>query len=70
MLKRKFADRSGWMRVTERKYAQSYLETEEFKGYITLLHTIKVTEPLSLRYDEKDVCIVDNGYMWLQQCDC
>lgn len=36
-------------------------------SYITLLNTIKVTEPLSVNYGERKVCIVDDGYMWLQQ---
>jgi uncharacterized protein len=53
--------------VLKRKYSQSYLETESFKGYITLLNMIEVTEPLWVRYGDKEVCIVDNGYMWLQQ---
>ncbi|MGX6443898.1 DUF402 domain-containing protein [Neobacillus sp. K501] len=67
MLKRKFGDRTGWKRIVSRKYAQSYLDTSEFKGYITLLNTIKVTEPLVVNYNGKNVCIVDDGYMWLQQ---
>ncbi len=67
MLKRKFGDRSEWKRVVKRKYSQSFIETNEFKGYITLLNTIKVTEPLSVSYGEENVCIVDDGYMWLQQ---
>ncbi|MFT4417190.1 DUF402 domain-containing protein [Fredinandcohnia humi] len=66
MLKRKFGDRAEWKRVIERQYAQSYLDTKGFKGYITLLHTIKVTEPLSVNYGQKRICIVDDGYMWLQ----
>lgn len=66
MLKRKFGNRSEWKRVLERKYAQTYLDTNDFKGYITLLNTLRVTEPLSVRYGEKRVCIVDDGYMWLQ----
>lgn len=67
MLKRKFGDRSQWQRVIERKYGQSYLDTKDFKGYITLLKTVKVTEPLSVNYGKKRLCIVDNGYIWLQQ---
>lgn len=67
MLKRKYGDRSDWKRVTERKYAQSYIDSTEFKGYLTLLNTVKVAEPISVRYGEKDVCIVDDGYLWLQQ---
>lgn len=52
-------------RVLGRKYAQAFLDTKEFKGYITLLHVIKVAEPLSVQ--EKNICIVDDGYTWLQQ---
>ncbi|WP_411955055.1 DUF402 domain-containing protein [Alkalibacillus sp. S2W] len=67
MLKRKFGNRSEWKRIIKSKYSQSYLNTKEFKGYITLLNTIQVTEPLSVSYGEKKVKIVDDGYMWLQQ---
>lgn len=67
MLKRKYGDRSDWKRVIERKYAQSYVDTNDFTGYITLLNTIKVAAPISVRYGKNDVCIVDDGYLWLQQ---
>ncbi|RDI39120.1 DUF402 domain-containing protein [Falsibacillus pallidus] len=67
MLERKFGNRPGWQRILERKYAQTYLNTNEFKGYITLLNTIKVSEPLFKKYGEQDICIVDDGYLWLQQ---
>lgn len=66
-LKRKYGNRSEWKRVLQSKYAQSFLDSKEFNGYITLLHTIKVTEPLFVSYGKKNLCIVDNGYMWLQQ---
>lgn len=67
MVKRKYGNRSEWKRVLDRKYAQAFLETKEFKGHITLLHIIKVAEPLFVRYEEKNICIVDDGYIWLQQ---
>ena len=67
MLKRKYGDRADWKRVEKRKYAQAYHNTKEFNGFITLLNTIKVTEPLITQYEDKEICIVDNGYMWLQQ---
>lgn len=67
MLKRKYGDRADWKRVIKRKYSQTYLDNGKYKGYITLLNAIKVTEPLFVRYGEKNVCIVDDGYMWLQQ---
>ncbi|MCM3270425.1 DUF402 domain-containing protein [Paenibacillus elgii] len=66
-LKRKYGDRSDWKRVVERRYAQSYLETESYKGHVTLLEISKVTEPLYVTYDDKNICIADDGYLWLQQ---
>ena len=66
MLERKYANRSEWKRVVERRYVQAYLDTNEFKGYVTLLKVIKVREPLHVQYNEKLVCIVDAGYSWLQ----
>jgi len=67
MIKRKYGDRLDWSRVLQRKYAHSFTDTTIFKGHITLLHTIEVTEPLIVNYDEKSLCIVDDGFMWLQQ---
>jgi uncharacterized protein len=66
MLKRKYGNRADWKRVEKRKYAQTHLNTKDFQGYITLLETVKVKKPLLTRYGDKEVCIVDNGYMWLQ----
>ncbi|UXH44082.1 DUF402 domain-containing protein [Rossellomorea vietnamensis] len=67
MLKRKYGNRADWKRIEQRKYAQVHLHTKEFQGYITLLNTVEVKEPLITRYGEKEICFVDNGYMWLQQ---
>ena len=66
MLKRKYGDRSDWNRILQREFAQSFLNSQEFTGYITLLHAIQVSKPLFFHYGEKNICIVDNGYMWLQ----
>ncbi|MFS1511587.1 DUF402 domain-containing protein [Chengkuizengella sp. SCS-71B] len=43
------------------------MNTDDFEGYITLINITQVAEPLSVKHGEKDICIVDNGYMWLQQ---
>lgn len=67
MLKRKYGDRRNWNRLIKKSYSQKYIDTSEFKGFITLLHAIEVTEPIFVHYGEKKICIVDNGYMWLQQ---
>ncbi|RDU38002.1 DUF402 domain-containing protein [Neobacillus piezotolerans] len=67
MHKRVFGNRPGWKRITKRRYSQSYLVTQEFKGYISLLHTVEVASPLFVEYKTGRICIVDSGYFWLQQ---
>ncbi|MGD6780264.1 DUF402 domain-containing protein [Sutcliffiella horikoshii] len=66
MLKRRHGDRSEWKRIFKRQYTQKFMDTDGFKGYVTLLQIHKVTEPLFVNYEEKSLCIVDDGYMWLQ----
>ncbi|MDI2588320.1 DUF402 domain-containing protein [Psychrobacillus sp. NEAU-3TGS] len=63
---RKYGDRSDWKRIIQREYAQSYVESKDFTGYISLLNLLQVTEPLWVQYGEKKICIVDNAYTWLQ----
>lgn len=69
-MKRKYGDRSNWKRVLEREYAQSYLETDNFKGYLSLLKIAKVKDPLYVKYSDQNICIVNDGYLWLQQFPC
>ncbi|MGE8205509.1 DUF402 domain-containing protein [Heyndrickxia sp. NPDC080065] len=66
MLKRKYGDRSDWKRILKRRYVQSYFELKEFSGYVTLLNMEKVKEQLYAHYNDKKICIVDDGYCWLQ----
>ncbi|MCU9614668.1 DUF402 domain-containing protein [Caldibacillus lycopersici] len=66
MLKRKYGNRSEWKRVKESRYAQTCVETETFRGYITLLQIDRVEAPLYITYETKQICIVDDGYSWLQ----
>lgn len=66
MLKRRFASRSDWKRITKRQYVQTHVENEEFNGTITLLNLDEVSEPLWVQYNEKRICIVDDGYTWMQ----
>lgn len=67
MLKRRYGNRPNWKRVIEKDYKQTYVDSNEFTGYIGLLKIDKVTEPLFVHYNEKSVCIADTGYSWLQQ---
>ncbi|MBS4200801.1 DUF402 domain-containing protein [Bacillus sp. FJAT-49732] len=66
MLKRKYGDRSEWRRVRKRRYIHTFLDTDKFKGYVTLLEIQEVRDPLYVNYDGKKVCIADDGYIWLQ----
>ena len=66
-LKRKYGDHNGWARVMKRKYAQSMIRSNDFNGYVTLLHVVQVSEPLVVKYGQEEVCIIDGGYMWLHQ---
>ncbi|KPB05958.1 DUF402 domain-containing protein [Bacillus sp. CHD6a] len=70
MLKRRHGDRSDWKRILKRKYTQKFLDTDGFRGYVTLLHIHKVIAPLTVNYEKKSICIVDDGYMWLQHFPC
>lgn len=67
MLKRKHADRSEWKRVTKRMYRQGYIESKDFTGHIALLSIEQVSAPLFADVLGQRICIVDNGYEWLQQ---
>ena len=46
MLKRRYGDRSEWKRLLDKEYTQAFIDTEGFKGYVTLIKVNKVTEPL------------------------
>lgn len=66
MLKRKFGNRSDWKRVIEKEYIHTTIHTKQFTGIVSLLHMQKVETPLLVQYGNKDICIVADGYIWLQ----
>lgn len=66
-MKRKYGNRPNWKRILEREYAQTYLETDSFKGHISLLKMKKVKDPLYVNYANRTICIANEGYFWLQQ---
>ncbi|GAA0315283.1 DUF402 domain-containing protein [Bacillus carboniphilus] len=66
MLKRRTGNRAGWKRVKQQIYNQDVFDTKEFQGYATLIEMKEVTGPLFVNYGEREVCIVDHGFMWLQ----
>lgn len=66
MVTLKYGNRSDWKRILERRYAETFIDDKAFNGYITLLQTVKVTEPLHITYDNASICILDDGYYWMQ----
>ena len=65
-MKKKFGDRRGWKRVLTKRYGMTSVKREGFEGDITLVEMKEVGEPLWKSYGERRVCLVDNGYQWLQ----
>ncbi|WP_432359917.1 DUF402 domain-containing protein [Sporosarcina sp. UB5] len=66
MLKRKYGSRYDWKRIVERRYAEKYISTTQFTGYVTLLDMNEVAKPLYMTYRGRTVCIANKGYRWLQ----
>ena len=64
--RRKYADRTRWMRVTKRTFTVKEVESRAFKGYVTRLEILKVKKPLYVSEFGKRFAIADNGYTWLQ----
>lgn len=65
-VKRKRADRASWSRVTKRRFAMTYMDVQDFRGYVTLLCIDEVREPLIMDFADGPVCVADTGYAWLQ----
>jgi len=40
MIKKRYADRRDWRRITQRHYVQEQVENEVFQGQVTLLQLI------------------------------
>ncbi len=67
MVERKYANYPGWKRILQHRFYTSYLDTAEYRGYITLFCMDAVTAPRVVEYCHRQTCIVDAGYSWLKQ---
>ncbi len=65
-MKRKYADRPNWTRIIEKSYKGIFIDEDSFYGYAALLTLDKVKEPLIVNYAENAICIVNDGFAWLQ----
>jgi predicted RNA-binding protein associated with RNAse of E/G family len=65
-MKRKYADRPNWSRIIEKSYYGIHIDEEAFYGYIGYLSLDKIKDQLWVSYGSNNICIVDNGFVWLQ----
>lgn len=65
-MKRKYADRPNWTRISEKYYSSVFVEDDHFRGQVAILKLHTVREPLWVQYGHQRLCIVDDGYVWLQ----
>lgn len=65
-VKRRYADRFEWKRGSKRKFASTYIESDAFTGYVTLLEWTEFDSPLLVEYGAESFCIADAGHQWLQ----
>jgi len=67
-MKIKSADLLDWSRVLARSFVVKRIESQEYRGYVTLLRFDEVAEPLykHAQAAEPRVCLVDRGYTWLR----
>lgn len=65
-MKRKHSDRADWLRLIKKEFTLKYIKNEEFDGYVSIIEIEKVREPLIKNMLGREVCVVDDGYIWLQ----
>ncbi|MBC6975635.1 DUF402 domain-containing protein [Bacillus sp. Xin] len=61
-MKRKYGDGSTWERLIEKTYEVKTIE----QGMLGVLHMQKVKEPSYKQYNNQKICIVNDGYTWMQ----
>lgn len=66
VLKRTYADRPNWRRVTEKRFDLKYINDEVNSGYLSIIYIDKVREPLVINVAGKDLYLADDGFVWTQ----
>ncbi|WP_426843846.1 DUF402 domain-containing protein [Brevibacillus laterosporus] len=65
-MKRKYADVTGWTTVIDKHFIPLAQRGEYFDGSITGLVLTKMEEPYWVTCNGQDICIADDGYVWIQ----
>lgn len=62
----KYMSRSDWKRILRRETAYTDISSGDMRGEASLLHILKVAEPLAVFSVDHNIMICDDGYYWLQ----
>ncbi len=65
-MKRKYGDRPGWERITERMFTVARVERPTFSGIVALYSMLHVRERLYKPVAGELTLIADDGFCWLQ----
>ncbi|MCM3734700.1 DUF402 domain-containing protein [Bacillus cytotoxicus] len=61
-MKRKYGDGSSWERLIDKTYTVKDVQD----GMLGILHIKQVKEPSFKQYRNRNICIANNGYTWIQ----
>jgi len=65
-MKRKFSDRANWRRIIKKSYSCMSIDQKEFHGILTFYRIHELRDPLYKVYGGKELCLADEGYVWMQ----
>lgn len=65
-MRRIFEQKLDYSQIKDVDFRVSFINTEEFNGYVHLASIHKVSEAIFRSVDDKRIKIMDNGYKWLQ----
>ncbi|MDP5274894.1 DUF402 domain-containing protein [Chengkuizengella axinellae] len=65
-MKLKYANRPEWKRISKNEFSTFYKQEPHFKGMVSYYKINEVHTPLWVEHNQKKICIVDNGYTWMQ----
>ncbi|GFP75246.1 DUF402 domain-containing protein [Clostridium fungisolvens] len=65
-MRRNFEQKLDYSQIKDIDFRVSFINTEEFNGYVHLASIHKVSEAIFRSVDDKKIKIMDNGYKWLQ----
>lgn len=65
-MKRKYSDKREADYILNKEFAMHYVNEPDFKGHVTLVKINEVKAPIYVGVAEHKLCLVNNGYIWMQ----